>query len=181
MIKTLLGVLFVALVATAGDAIWYELGVRHRMIAGVLHGAGLLTAVGAVLGWVAGRTVAGLPIGMAAGVGGALLYYAIAAVGGRGSGPMAMVAAWAGLWMLLAVLDGLVLRRGARRAIEIFTRGLLAAVIGGMAFYAVLDVLWGSAAGGRSYPIQFLYWTIAWAPGIMAITLNPPVLLEPQP
>lgn len=180
MFKTLLGVLFVALVATAGDAVWYELGVRHRMIAGILHGAVLLTAVGAVLGALAGRVVAGLPIGMASGIGGALLYYAIVAVAGRRSELMAMIAAWAGVWILLAVLDGWILRRGTRAPLEIMTRGLLGAVLGGLAFSAVLDVIWG-APGGHNYIIQFIAWTVAWAPGIMAIALKTPTRPDVEP
>ncbi len=50
MLKPVIGVLFVAAVATGGDAFWYEMGVRHRMTAGALHGALLLGAVGLVLG-----------------------------------------------------------------------------------------------------------------------------------
>jgi hypothetical protein len=181
MIKILLGVLFVALVATAGDAVWYELGVRHRMIAGILHGAALLTAVGAVLGASAGRLVAGLPLGTAAGIGGALIYYAVVAVAGRRSDLMAMIVAWVSVWIILAFLDGLVLRRGTRSTLEIVTRGLIAAVIGGLAFYAVLDVIWGSPGAGRHYGVQFLAWAVAWAPGIMAIALEAPTRPDPEP
>ena len=50
MTAALVGVLVVAAVATAGDFIWYEFGVRHRAVVGVLHGAALLTSVGGVLG-----------------------------------------------------------------------------------------------------------------------------------
>ena len=46
--------------------------VRHSMLAGVIHGAVLLTAVGAVLGLDARRVSKGLPIGALAGIGGAL-------------------------------------------------------------------------------------------------------------
>jgi hypothetical protein len=181
MIKILLSVLFVALVATAGDAVWYELGVRHRMIAGILHGAALLTAVGAVLGLSAGRLVAGLPLGTAAGIGGALIYYAIVGVMGRRSDLLAMVVAWAAVWIILAFLDGFILRRGTRGALEIVTRGFLAAVLGGLAFYGVLDIIWGPQDAGRHYGIQFLAWAVAWAPGIMAIALAAPARPDAEP
>ncbi len=55
-----------------------------------------------------------------------------------------MVAAWAAVWLMLAVLDGRWLRAPAVRPwSEILTRGIIAAVLGGLAFYLVLDVLWG--------------------------------------
>ena len=50
------------------------------MTAGVVHGALLLTTVGAVLGALHGQLVRGLPIGALAGIGGALSYYVIVAV-----------------------------------------------------------------------------------------------------
>ncbi len=51
------GILGVALVATLGDYTWYTLNVRHGIMTGVIHGAVLLTAVGAVLGLDAGRVL----------------------------------------------------------------------------------------------------------------------------
>lgn len=170
MISTLIGVLIVALVSTVGDYIWYEFGVRHQMLVGILHGAVLLAAVGGVIGAASGRVAAGLPVGAAAGVAGALVYYAIVAAGGRGSGSMAMVVAWAAVWVTLAALDGRVLRSAAPRSwIEILTRGLVAAVLGGITFYLVMDTLWGRPpAGGRDYLVQFGAWVVAWAPGLLA-------------
>ena len=73
--KTIVGVLVVAAVATVGDSIWYTYGVRHTIVAGLVHGALLLTAVGAVLGAASGRVLKGLPIGTLAGLGGAASYY----------------------------------------------------------------------------------------------------------
>ena len=163
------GLAIVALVSTLGDLVWYSFGVEHRMTAGVLHGVVLLTAVGGVLGASAGRLVVGLPTGMAAGVGGALAYYALVPVVGRA----AMLAAWAALWILLAFLDGRLLRRPPRAAPEVLTRGVLAAVFGGLAFYLVVDTLWGRPpAAGRNYLMQFAAWAFAWAPGLAALMLG---------
>jgi len=165
--KTLSGIIVVALVSTLGDLAWYSLGVEHRMTAGVIHGVVLLSAVGGVLGAAAGRLVAGLPLGMIAGAGGALAYYALAPL----LGWSAMVVAWAALWMLLAWLDGRFLRTGARSSREILARGAVAAVLGGLAFYLVVGMLWGRPpAGGRNYLLQFGAWAFAWAPGIIALT-----------
>ena len=43
------GILGVALIATLGDYTWYTLNVRHSITTGIIHGAVLLTAVGAVV------------------------------------------------------------------------------------------------------------------------------------
>jgi hypothetical protein len=111
----------------------------------------------------------GLPVGALAGVGGALVYYALAPVMGQA----AMVAAWASLWVLLAVLDGSLLRSGSRSPGEMLARGLLAAVAGGLAFALVVDTIWGRpGAGGRNYLVTFVAWVVAWTPGILALTLR---------
>lgn len=171
--KILLGLLFVAAVSTAGDYVWYEIGVAHTGTAGIIHGAILLAAVGGVIGAAAGRIVAGLPIGAVAGIGGALLYYGIVSAGGRGSSGTAMVVAWAAVWLILATLDGRLLRAAAPRSwTDILARGVLAAAFGGAAFYFMMDTLWGRPpAEGRNYLLQFAAWLVAWAPGLLALTL----------
>jgi hypothetical protein len=172
--KIALGILGVALVATLGDYTWYTLQVRHTMWAGIVHGAVLLTAVGAVLGVEAGRTLKGLPIGMLSGIGGALIYYGLIAIfGGRTYGA-AIPAAWVGMWLLVALLDGRWLRAPERRPWgEIAVRGVLAAVLSGIAFYLVMNTLWGRPpASGRNYLLQFAAWAVAWAPGLLALTLG---------
>jgi hypothetical protein len=77
--------MYPASIATAaghlGDFL-YTIGIRHTLLAGFVHGALLLTTVGAVLGASSGRLIKGLPIGAIAGIGGASLLPA-----GRGHGP----------------------------------------------------------------------------------------------
>ena len=175
MLKPLLGVMFVAAVATLGDHVWYAVGARNEATAGSLHGAALLGAVGLVLGWISKRLVAGLLTGMAAGVGGALAYYAMAsAMGGRGQILQAMVAAWAAVWIVLAICDARVLRRPAVRPWgEALARGLAAAVIGGLAFYLMYPYFWGREASTYGDLVKFGAWMVAWAPGILSLTLPP--------
>jgi len=171
VVSVLIGIGVVAFVATMGDVVWYGLGVEHRITAGIIHGAVLLTAVGGVLGTAAGnQLVRGLPLGTAAGVGGALAYYALAPM----MGPQAaMVAAWAALWVLLAVLDGTLLRRGTRSTAEMLSRGLLAALLGGLAFALVVGTIWGRPGPeGRNYLVTFGAWVVAWTPGILALTVK---------
>ncbi len=168
-----LGILLVAATATLGDWIWYTFGVRHSATAGLIHGAALLTVVGGVLGAVAGRTLKGLPIGTAAGVGGALAYYALVALVDDRPYGTAIPAAWIVMWLLMAVLEGRWLRPAARRSwLEVAVRGTSAAALSGIAFYLVLEMLWGAPpASGRNYTIQFAAWACAWAPGLLALTV----------
>jgi len=166
MTRLLVGIIAVAVAATAGDYIWYEFGIRHRMWVGILHGAVLLTTVGGALGAVSGRIVAGLPIGTLAGITGALVYYALASV----LGSSAMVVAWAALWIVLAVLDARIVRQGRRPLGQSLLQGTSAALLSGVTFYLVVGILWGRPpAGGRNYLLQFAAWLIAWAPGMLAI------------
>lgn len=168
----IIGILVVAAVSTFGDYLWFSLGIDHVMTAGILHGAALLTSVGGVLGAHAGRFAAGLPLGTAAGVGAALAYYALQPV--IGSGP-AMLAAWAALWLVLAILDGKVLRKGTGAEGWNLRRGLLAALLGAAVFYVTVETLWGRPSGGeRAYWRQFMAWAATWAPGILALTLGRP-------
>ena len=164
-------VAFVAAVATAGDYVWYTYGVRHTMAAGLVHGALLLMAVGGVLGASSGRVLKGLPIGAIAGIGGALSYYALVAVMDRRTYGTAIPAAWVIMWLLLAALVGRWLRAPARWSwASVAGRGAAAALASGLAFYLVMNVLWGRPpSGGRNYVVQFLAWGFAWAPGLLAL------------
>jgi hypothetical protein len=166
MTTLLVGILVVAAVSAAGDYVWYEVGVEHRMWAGILHGAVLLTAVGGTLGAASGHLIKGLPIGSIAGVAGALVYYALAPI----AGSSAMLAAWGSLWIVLALLDGRVTRAVRRPVPLCLIQGVSAAVLSGITFYLVVGYLWGRPpAGGRNYLMQFAMWALAWAPGILAI------------
>ena len=172
--KIVAGILGVALVATLGDYIWYTLHVRHSITTGILHGAVVLTAVGAVLGLDAGRLLKGLPIGALAGIGGALTYYLLVALVDRRTYGAAIPMSWVALWLIVAVLDGRWLRSPERRPWgEIAIRGALAAVLSGAAFFMVMNTLWGRPpATGRNYALQLAAWVVAWAPGLLALTLG---------
>ena len=60
---TIVAGIVVAAAATLGDFIWYTVGVRHTMVAGLVDGALLLTAVGGAIGTASGRLAKGLPLG----------------------------------------------------------------------------------------------------------------------
>jgi hypothetical protein len=169
MARLIAGILIVSAVATAGDYIWYEFGVRQTILIGVLHGALMLMSVGGALGWPAGRVVLGFEVGVGAGVVGALAYYALLRPLG---GTPAMLAAWATCWLVLAIGEGRWMQRMRRSWSEILTRGLIAAAASGVTFYAISATVWGRApAGGRNYLQHFVAWIVAWAPGLIAIGL----------
>jgi hypothetical protein len=172
--RIVVGILGVALVATLADYTWYTLHVRHSITTGIIHGALLLTSVGAVLGLDAGRVMRGLPIGALAGVGGALIYYLLVALVDQRTYGSAIPASWVALWLIVAVLDGRWLRAPERRPWRVIAiRGALAAVLSGVAFFMVMNTLWGRPpATGRNYALQFGAWVVAWAPGVLAMILS---------
>jgi hypothetical protein len=169
--RIVVGIFAVALVATVADYTWYTLHVRHSILTGIVHGVVLLTAVGAVLGLHAGRVMKGLPIGALAGIGGALTYYLLVALVDRRTYGSAIPMSWVALWLIVAVLDGRWLHAPERRSWRVIaTRGVLAAVLSGAAFYMVMNTLWGRPpASGRNYAVQFGAWVVAWAPGLLAL------------
>jgi uncharacterized membrane protein (UPF0136 family) len=167
MAKLVLGVLIAAAVTTASDYTWYEMGVANRMIAGIITGVVMLTAAGGALGWAAGQVRNGLVLGLVAGLIGALSYYAMQpTLGGR----PAMFAAWASLWIILAIGEGRFLRSPRRPWNDVLVRAAIAGALSTVAFYAIASTLWGPPpAGGRNYALQFVRWVIVYAPGIIAI------------
>jgi hypothetical protein len=166
VLKLLVGIVAVAVVATLGDWVWYEFGVRNRVLTGVVHGAALLMAAGGALAWSHGRIGIGLVIGIGAGVIGALAYYALDLVMGRA----AVLAAWVCVWLLLAVGQGRVVQRPPRAWNAVVMAGIAAALLSSLTFYAVSGIVWGRPpADGRNYALQLACWLLAWAPGLLAI------------
>ena len=171
--RIFLGILAVALTATLCDYTWYTNHVPHNMITGIIYGVVLLTVVGAVLGFDAGRVLEGLPIGALAGVGGALTYYLLIAVMDKRTYGPAIPASWVALWFIIAALDGRWLQAPRRPWREVAIRSALAAILSGLSFYLVLTTLWGRPpATGRNYALQFGAWVVAWAPGLLALTVG---------
>lgn len=165
MITNLARTVFVALVATLGDFIWFEYGVRHTTTHGVLHGAALLLAVGLVLGQQTGKLIHGALGGVVSGVAGALAFYAVA----RPLGYLgALIAAWVFMWIVLAAVSAW-LRGHLSDVGRWIVPGLAAAVGSGFAFYLVSGI-WTDHPESRNYVWHLAAWTIAWAPGIVALT-----------
>ena len=158
---------FVALIATLGDYIWFEFGVRHTALNGVIHGAVLLMAVGLVIGQPRGALIRGALGGILAGVAGALAFYAVSSSFGYLG---ALVAAWVFMWIVLAAVSAWV-RKKLPSLGEWIVPGLIAAVASGIAFYLVSGIWTDPLRGAtRNYLWHLAAWSIAWAPGITALT-----------
>jgi hypothetical protein len=158
--------IFVALVATVGDFIWFEFGVSHTAWHGILHGAVLLLAVGLVLGHHAGALWRGALGGVFSGVAGALTFYAVA--GGLGY-LAALLTAWVFTWIVLAAVAAW-LREELATVRRWILPGLAAAVASGVTFYLVSGIWTEHPDGGRNYLWHLMAWTLAWGPGVTLLT-----------
>ena len=165
MHPSLIGALLLAAITTAGDYAWFEYGIRHSVVAGILHGMVMMGSLGAVLGFSARRPAIGFLGGVAAGVLGAAMFYALWRVLGWG----AMFVSWSAVWLGLAAFDHFVLRK--LHGSSWILRGLAAAILGGIAFYLISGV-WTNHGEDPNYLWHFVSWFIAWWPGLAALTFG---------
>jgi hypothetical protein len=154
--------LFLGGVMTAGDFVWAYFDVRHSVWAGVAHGALMCLCIGAVLGFRAGRPVPALVAGPLIGVLAAIAFYALTSTFGWG----AMLPAWMLFWICFALLQRFLLTESLHRAVG---RGVVAAVLSGLAFYAISGIWTRPSPGGPNYLIHFIYWSFAFLPGFLTL------------
>jgi hypothetical protein len=159
----LLGAVLLGGVMTAGDFVWANWRVPHRVVYGLVHGAVMCFCIGSVIGVRARRGLAGALAGPVVGVVAAGMFYLLA--------PWlrwsAMLPAWMLFWLLFAVLQQR-LRRD-EPATGALLRGLLAAVASGAAFYAISGIWTRPSRGGPDYSVHFVSWTLAFLPGFLAL------------
>ena len=150
---------------TAGDWIWAFFGLRHRMYTGIAHGALMCLFIGAIIGSRAGRPLPGLLAGPAVGVIAAGAFYVLAPA----MRYSAMIPAWMLFWILFAILQRWL--SGGSLGVALL-RGVGAAVISGVAFYAISGIWTRPSPGGPNYLVHFLYWSFAFLPGFLALFLG---------
>ena len=166
MIPAILASVLLAAVSTLGDFVWAYWNVRHRMGYGLIHGAIICLCIGAVVGWRAGRPAAGAIVGPIVGVIAAGAFYLLAST----LGWLAMLPAWMLFWICFAVLQA---RLSRDRTIgPALARGLLAAVLSGVAFYLVSGMWTNPPRGGPHYAGNFLRWGVAFLPGFLALFIS---------
>jgi hypothetical protein len=166
IVVSLVASIFVAAVATAGDWVWASQLLRHKLLYGIAHGAGLCGAIGLALGAAHRRPFTGLAGGLVAGVLAAGSYYGFVFI--PGFRRYAILAAWAVLWILLGYLDGPFLR--GSKVVGAVLRGVVAAAASGAAFYYVTAVNWTGWNPQRiDYVEHFWRWGVAFLPGFIAL------------
>jgi hypothetical protein len=157
--------LFAAVIMTLGDFVWASQLLRHQMVYGLLHGAGLCLALGLALGVPANKPLTGAFGGLAVGILSAVSFYVLAPVMRHS----AMFASWVLLWIMLALLDRML--QGGKRVSSALIRGALAAVGSGLAFYAISGMWDNWNPQTINYADHFLRWAFAFLPGFLALQL----------
>lgn len=160
--------LFLGAVMTVGDFLWAYFGIRHSMVSGVVHGAAMCLCLGGVIGARVGRLVPGLAAGPLVGLLAAGSFYALAPTFGLG----AMLPAWMLFWICFGGLQHLLVK--SETLPVALGRGLAAAVLSGLAFYAISGIWTRPAPGGANYFVHFAYWSFAFLPGFLALFLRQP-------
>jgi hypothetical protein len=163
MLDGLVAALVLAAASTFGDMLWEGLSLRHRMAYGLVHGALICLVIGAFIGWRAGAAAKGLAAGPAIGFLAAGVFYVLA----PWMRYYAMFPAWMFFWLCFAALQK-TLRREASWGPSI-GRGAAAAVISGLAFYAISGIWTNPPREGPNYLYNFVAWTIAFLPGFAAL------------
>ncbi len=163
MIEAMVGAVILGAVSTLGDFVWAALSLRHRMTYGLAHGAVVCLAVGAVVGWRARRPALGAAVGIAIGVAAAGLFYILAPSLRYG----AMFPAWMFFWICFALLQARLDRSHAYGRAAV--RGLIAAILSGLAFYAISGIWTRPSPDGPNYVRNLLSWTFAFFPGFAAL------------
>jgi len=170
MAAALVGALVTAAVSTLGDYLWANV-IPHRIaLYGLAHGLVLFLTVGLCLGMPARKPVAGAIGGAVVGLSSAGLFYAIQPIVGYAP---AMFILFFGLWIELGLLTGRVLQQRDRIR-TVLLRSALAAIGSGLGVYAISGIWFPFNPHGWDYAIHFVYWTLAYLPGFLALLWRSP-------
>jgi hypothetical protein len=163
MLHAVVASLVLGAVMTFGDFLWAALDLRHRVVTGVAHGAVMCLFIGAFIGWRTNRLIAGTVAGPVVGILAAGLFYVLAPA----LRYSAMFPAWMFFWICFAVLQER-LDRMPRYGLAL-ARGLAAAVLSGLAFYAISGIWTNPPPGGPDYVRNLWSWSLAFLPGFVAL------------
>jgi len=168
---SLLGALLLGLLSTLGDWIWALWIPAGKVIHGVVHGAVIFAAIGLVLsleaqrrGGSPGSTLRAVGSQIVLGVLVSASFYPLYSI----LGAAALLITWMGLWLGTA---------GIRRWIDPYPeglgktalRGFAAAILSGLAFWAVSGIWTNPPPTGPNLPWNFLCWTFAFLPGFLSL------------
>jgi len=181
---SIVAALILAVLSTFADLVWALWIPAHRAVFGLIHGALLFMLLGVVLGVLAvrvredgnaGATVARTAAGeLLAGLGGAAAFYALfGAIGWA-----AMFIAWMWVWMITAFVNRWA--RGSREGLGLtLARGVAAAVLSGIAFWAISGIWLGGSTRDPAYALNFVSWFVAFVPGFACLLLEPSSRQQP--
>jgi hypothetical protein len=163
LLAALFSAVLLGAVNTFGDFLWAGLSLRHRMAYGLVHGAIICLCIGALVGWRARQPVTGIATGPVIGLLAAGVFYLLA--------PWfryyAMFPAWMFFWICFAVLQRFLTRERAWG--PAIARGLVAAIVSGLVFYAISGIWTRPPPGGPNYLYNFGAWVAAFFPGFAAL------------
>lgn len=155
--------LFLGAVMAFGDYLWAALHIQHRVANGIAHGAAMCLCLGIAIGLHARRPLPAALVGPVIGVIAAGAFYLLA----PWLGMSAMFPAWMLFWILFAILQQQ-LREGERLAAAVI-RGSVAAVLSGLAFYAISGIWTGPSHGDPILAVRFAAWSFAFLPGFLVL------------
>lgn len=163
MSAAVLAALSLGAVMTLGDVIWSTLHLHHRIAYGVTHGAVMCLCLGVAVGLRVGRLVPAAAAGPVIGVIAAGAFYLLAAW----LRLAAMFPAWMLFWVLFALLQQQL--RGGETLGTAAVRGLVAAILSGLAFYAISGMWTHPAEGGPNLLVAWASWSFAFLPGFLVL------------
>jgi hypothetical protein len=163
VVAAVIASLFLGAVMALGDYAWAALHIQHRVAYGLAHGAVMCLCLGIAIGVHARRPAAAALAGPVIGVIAAGTFYLLA----PSLRMAAMFPAWMLFWILFALLQQR-LRRG-ERLVAAAARGSVAAVLSGLAFYAISSVWTGPSHDAPNLAVHFAAWTSAFLPGFLVL------------
>ncbi len=159
----LIASLFLGAVMAFGDYLWAALHIQHRVAYGIAHGAVMCLCLGIAIGVHARRPAPAALAGPVIGVIAAGAFYLLA----PWLRMAAMFPAWMLFWILFAILQQQ-LREG-QRMIAAAARGSVAAVLSGLAFYAISSIWTGPSHDAPNLAVHFAAWSFAFLPGFLVL------------
>ena len=167
VVVSLLATVAMAAVMTLGDFVWAYWRLPHTVSIGLIHGAAVCLLLGLVLGVIAGGNrsalcgaIGGTMLGLIASGSFYLMFLTI--------GMPAMFVAWMGLWLMMSLFYGWISNTSETIGLTC-ARGLMAAVLSGLAFYAISGIWLGFDPTSSGYVVHFVSWVAAFLPGFLAL------------
>jgi hypothetical protein len=155
--------LFLGLVMALGDWAWAAMRLEHRVAYGLAHGAVMCLCLGIAIGLRARKPGHAALAGPAIGVIAAGAFYLLA--------PSLRMAAMFPAWMLFWILFALLQRqlRGNEGIAGAAVRGLVAATLSGLAFYAISGIWTVPSHDNPNFAVHAAAWSFAFLPGFLVL------------